>query len=137
MGFWGVGPFDNDDAGDLFGEIEEVSPGGRANFIAELLSTADDSLPLEESASVVAAVGVVAHLLDPSSFEDDGYLPPAEAVAGVVVDARLRVGANSAMEILAKPSSNWMTAFDAAGLGDEAKATAEKLIRIVADSRAG
>ena len=65
MGAWGAGPFDNDDAADWAGELEDAEPDERPAMIRAALSDAADEpdylkIAVGEIAIAAAAVVVVA-----------------------------------------------------------------------------
>lgn len=136
MGYWGAGPFENDEAGDLFDDLDDLSPGERYSFIIRALRSADAEMPFDECSSTVAAVAVVAYLTAPFKFSDDGYLPSAEVTAGIAADGELRKCASSAMSRISSPESNWIRELSVAGYGTEAQSVADELIEILAEGGA-
>jgi hypothetical protein len=63
MGTWDKGPFDNDDAADFSGDLDDATPADRPRLIREaLLAAADNSDYLEntEACQAIAAAAVVA-----------------------------------------------------------------------------
>ena len=136
MGYWGAGPFENDEAGDLFDDLDDLSPGQRYSFISRALRSADAEMPFDECSSIVAAVAIVAYLTAPFKFSDDGYLPSAEVAAGIAADGELRKCASSAMSMISSPHSNWIREFSVAGYGSEAQRVANELIEILSEGGA-
>lgn len=64
MGAWGVGPFDNDDAADFAGELDEAPPGARIDMIGAALGSVleppDDDPLLPGAERAVAAAALIA-----------------------------------------------------------------------------
>lgn len=63
MGAWGSGPFDNDDAADWSGELNDAEPGERVEMIRAALTRAaqeDDYVELDTAHVAIAAAAVVA-----------------------------------------------------------------------------
>jgi Domain of unknown function (DUF4259) len=62
MGAWGSGPFENDDAADFRGELDELPPRAWTTAIREALASvadADGYLEIDQGAVAIAAVAVV------------------------------------------------------------------------------
>jgi hypothetical protein len=63
MGAWGTGPFDNDDAADFAGDLDDAAPEDRPQLIRDALLAAadnDDYLESPEAWVAIAATAVVA-----------------------------------------------------------------------------
>ena len=64
MGAWGLGPFDNDDAADLAGELESLDDSaGLEALIAALGAVDGEYIEADEGARAVAAAEVVAGIV--------------------------------------------------------------------------
>lgn len=62
MSAWGTGPFDNDDALDLIGEINDSEPDAVAELLSEVLSVPDagDEMDEVEGTEAYAAAALLA-----------------------------------------------------------------------------
>ncbi|AEV85291.1 hypothetical protein ACWT_4271 [Actinoplanes sp. SE50] len=64
MGTWGAGPFDNDDAADLAGDLDDAPAHVRVEMIGAVLARvadpADDDSQLSDAPRVVAAAALIA-----------------------------------------------------------------------------
>ena len=61
MGAWGVGNFENDDALDFLGEIEDEGEGAIQDIIQEVAETGpEDSLEAGEASRALAAIEILA-----------------------------------------------------------------------------
>ncbi|TCO65727.1 DUF4259 domain-containing protein [Actinocrispum wychmicini] len=77
MGTWDKGAFDNDDAADFSGDLDDAEPGARVRLIREALTAAADNadyLEAPEAFQAIAAAAVVA------SQQPDG--PEVDSVYG-------------------------------------------------------
>ena len=132
MGAWGTGPFDNDDALDLFLEIEDADPEAAAERLraALLVAAADDDSYLEAPAAneAVAAAAVVAFSY---SHTDPTGNP---RVAQWLMERTPALGrddgelAAKALDRVCGEHSEWVELWSAAGLGEQARAVAEQLV---------
>ncbi|ONI84314.1 hypothetical protein ALI144C_14115 [Actinosynnema sp. ALI-1.44] len=78
MGAWGTGAFDNDDAADFAGDLNDAAPGERPDLIREALEAAADNdayLEVPEASAAIAAAAVVASQLPGGPDVDSVYGP--------------------------------------------------------------
>lgn len=77
MGTWGAGPFENDEALDFLGEVEESGPGrlGRLAGPLQHVAYSGDYLEAHEVSEAVAAAAVVGAALRPADAAGEPYLP--------------------------------------------------------------
>lgn len=139
MGAWGTGPFDNDDALDLFLELEDASPEDAAQRLraALLVVTAEDESYLESPAAneAVAAAAVVAF----SHSQSDPTGNPR--VAQWLVERAPALGpedeelAAKALDRVCGEHSEWVELWSDAGLEQEARAAAERLALALSSPR--
>ncbi|MFC4070894.1 DUF4259 domain-containing protein [Actinoplanes subglobosus] len=88
MGTWDFGPFDNDDAADWSGDLQDADPARRSTLIRETLdSVLHDGEYLEADAAnqAVAAAAVIASLLPTGTPLTTAYAPDFLA-AGETLD---------------------------------------------------
>ncbi|SEP72443.1 DUF4259 domain-containing protein [Microlunatus flavus] len=145
MGAWGNGPFDNDDALDLLGELGDsdrpladelrnvLDPTGgrRPRFWARLLRrpSEQDSSDEMNDFTVVAAAAVVAAGLGLDTGEDQ--------VRELLANKPLRVGAeprSSARAALARatgPESEWFELWQESGELDRTQAEVDRVRRLL------
>lgn len=151
MGTWGDGPFDNDQAMDIIGELGELEEDERRKHIQALFATvldpslapADAEVPFWPK-EVVAAASLIALVLpggavvfDPQSSDD--YDPEAEENADdewlVALlpepDGELIKLASGALQVVADPGSKWFTDW-LCGDDEEAEWLA-RIIRVLND----
>ena len=131
MGAWGTGPFDNDDALDLFLELEDATPEAAARRLREALQVVaeEDESYLESPAAneAVAAAAVVAF----SYSQEDPTGNPR--VAQWLVERAPALGpddgvlAARALDRVCGEHSEWVELWSDAGLEQEARAVAERL----------
>lgn len=106
MSAWGTGPFENDDALDLIGEINESSPDAVGELLAEILTVPDDDDDLDEvdGMEAYAATALIAAKLGRLEPESPDVLDavakiPTEVVGALIPHARAMLvrilGANS------------------------------------------
>ncbi|HKA67996.1 MAG TPA: DUF4259 domain-containing protein [Actinomycetes bacterium] len=131
MGAWGTGPFDNDDALDLFLEIEDAGPAEAAQRLRAALQVvaAEDDSYLEAPAAneAVAAAAVVAFSYshsDPTGNPRVARWLTERAPALGPDDGAL---AAKALERVCGEHSEWLELWSEAGLGQQARAVAEQL----------
>ncbi len=78
MGTWDVGPFDNDNAADWCGELQDAEPGQRPAIITGALRQAageEGYLECPEAAEAIAAAAVVAAALPGAEIVNSAYAP--------------------------------------------------------------
>ena len=95
MGAWGTGPFENDDALDLVGEINDAEPDAVAELLSDILSVpdADDDLDELDGTEAYAAAALLAAKLDRLEVSSPDILAavskiPTDAVGALLPDAR-------------------------------------------------
>ncbi|SCE79697.1 protein of unknown function (DUF4259) [Micromonospora viridifaciens] len=152
MGTWGDGPFDNDQAMDIIGELAEMEESERREHLQKLFATvldpssapADAEIPFWPK-EVIAAASLIALVLpggsvvfDPENSDD--YGPEAEENADDEwLDALLPEPggelirlASEALQVVADPDSKWFTDW-VCGDDEEAEWLAS-IVRILSDS---
>jgi hypothetical protein len=81
LGTWDAGPFDNDDAADFAGELDDTPEGERVALIRSVLTAAVENntyLDSDEGAPAVAAAAIVAYRLPGGEqFAPNGHGPEA------------------------------------------------------------
>ncbi|WP_433795521.1 DUF4259 domain-containing protein [Actinoplanes sp. CA-252034] len=78
MGTWDFGPFDNDDAADWSGDLQEADPGRRAAVIREALDEVlleDGYLEGDAANRAIAAAAVIASQLPTGTPLRTAYAP--------------------------------------------------------------
>ncbi|MCE7006107.1 DUF4259 domain-containing protein [Kibdelosporangium philippinense] len=87
MGAWGTGAFDNDDAADFAGDLNDAAPADRPDLIREALEAAADADDIEitEANSAIAAAAIVASQ-QPGGPEVDSAYGPDFLIDGGTVD---------------------------------------------------
>jgi hypothetical protein len=116
VGAWDSGPFDNDDAADFAGELDNADPAQRIVLIRQALQAGVDSDDEESFPRAVAAAAVVAAARAPipvdSSYapkflaDDDGALDAPEDLVELAV---------LALDNLADSDSEYAEMFGEAG----------------------
>ncbi|HVV19487.1 MAG TPA: DUF4259 domain-containing protein [Pseudonocardiaceae bacterium] len=90
MGAWGTGPFDNDDAADLAGSLDDLEPEDKPAAIREaLLEAAEETDYLERDAggAAVAAAALVA-AQQPDGDTIDTISGPKQSIPDLPEDLR-------------------------------------------------
>lgn len=88
MGAWDTGAFDNDDAADFAGDLNDADPGDRAELIREALEAAadnDEYLEVTEANAAIAAAAIVASQ-QPDGPEVDSVYGPEFLTDGGTID---------------------------------------------------
>jgi hypothetical protein len=88
MGTWEKGAFDNDDAADFSGDLDDAAPGDRVQLIREaLVAAADNSdyLAVSEANQAIAAAAIVASQ-QPDGPEVDSAYGPGFLTGGGTID---------------------------------------------------
>jgi Domain of unknown function (DUF4259) len=79
MGTWDVGPFDNDDAADFAGDLDDAPEQARIEMIGAVLGRvadpADDDSRLSDAPRAVAAAALIAAQCPGGAPVDHGYGP--------------------------------------------------------------
>jgi hypothetical protein len=119
MGAWGVGPFDNDDAGDFLVDLEETDPGERVNLIRQTLTNVadhEDYLEIADSQSAVAAATVLVARLSPAALPAPVDVPAFLAEgSGIEVVPDLASLAVRALDRAMGQQSEWRSEWEEAG----------------------
>lgn len=120
LGAWGLGVFENDDALDVLGEIEDAA--ARLPLIRAALKAVGDSAGYLEAPAVSGAVAVaalVAGTLQPELLDSEPYRPVWWTVDWVVLSPQDMQLAAGALERAALPADNeWAELWDEAGEWD-------------------
>lgn len=88
MGAWDTGAFDNDDAADFAGDLNDAAPADRPGLIREALEAAadnDDYLEASTANAAIAAAAIVASL-QPDGPEVDSVYGPEFLTDGEGID---------------------------------------------------
>lgn len=88
MGTWDTGPFDNDDAADFSGDLDDAAPADRPELIRQALTVAADNtdyLEVGAANQAIAAAAIVASQ-QPGGPEVDSAYGPAFLTGGETVD---------------------------------------------------
>ena len=95
MSAWGTGPFENDDALDLVGEINDSEPDAVAELLTDILSVpnTDEELDEVEGTEAYAAAALLAAKLERLEVSSPDVLDavskiPTEVVGALLPDAR-------------------------------------------------
>lgn len=95
MGAWGTGPFENDDALDLIGEINESEPDDVVELLSDILTVPepDDDLDEVEGTEAYAAAALLAAKLERLEVSSPDILDavskiPTDVVGALLPDAR-------------------------------------------------
>ncbi|GAB7036832.1 MULTISPECIES: DUF4259 domain-containing protein [Catenuloplanes] len=97
MGTWDVGPFDNDDAADFAGELDDAPPRARIDMVGAALERgADDFSPWDAPRAVAAAALVAAQYpggrpVDPVHGPDSTMPPFPASFRDLAIEALDRV----------------------------------------------
>ena len=106
MGAWGTGPFENDDALDLVGEINDSEPDAVAELLTDILSVPEPDEDIDEvdGTEAYAAAALLAAKLDRIEVSSPDIVDavskiPTEVVGALLPNARMMLtrilGANS------------------------------------------
>src|SRR3979490_726956 len=90
MGAWGTGPFDNDEAADFAGGLDDLGGAARADAVREALTRAAEQaefLDADDAAVAVAAAALVAAQC-PGGDEVDSVHGPRESLPQLPDDVR-------------------------------------------------
>jgi len=124
VGTWDKGPFDNDEAADWCGELNDAPPGERVAMIRAALAEAadrDDYLDADVAARAIAAAAVLA-AQRPGGPPTDSVYGPGFLAEGVVLDlpGDLPALAVRAIDRVTGDDSEWRELWSDAGAYDEA-----------------
>ncbi len=87
MGTWDKGAFDNDDAADFSGDLDDADPGDRVELIREALAAAADNsdyLEVTDANQALAAAAIVASQQPDGPEVDSAYGPGFLAGGGTI-----------------------------------------------------
>jgi hypothetical protein len=134
VGTWDTGPFDNDDAADWSGDLDDTEPEDRLDFIRSTLSAAADELDYldsREACQAVAAAAVIASQVGGDPIESP-YAPDF-LLAGEALDTEPDVAplAVRALDRVIGEESEWRDLWD-----DAAEPGREAAFAVVARLRA-
>ncbi|MBJ7472676.1 MAG: DUF4259 domain-containing protein [Solirubrobacteraceae bacterium] len=126
MGAWGIEPFDNDDAMDFLGTLEDSSDAAAMLATALDLDPAVDELDAPDAAEALAAAAVVAVLktgetVDGVPENETGRI--AALPVSPTVAAELASAAQAALDRMVQPDSELLALWDEVGEAEEWKAT--------------
>jgi hypothetical protein len=112
MGAWDSGPFDNDDAADWSGALEDAAPAERPAIIRDaftaVLETGDDYLEIDLAADAIAAAAVVVSVLPGGTRLKTAYAPEFLVKGGTVeLDEDIPALAVSALDRVTGDESEW------------------------------
>ena len=138
MGTWDVGPFDNDDAADWCGDLDEAPaeerPGMiRAALVAAADADADGYLDVGDAVWAIAAAAIVASQLPGGEPIDSAYAPDFLVDGGTVAlpdDAA--VLAVRALDRIVADESEWRDLWEESDSFDEALAVIQDLRALLA-----
>lgn len=130
MGAWGTGAFENDDALDFAGELEDAAPAEREALAHDRLrGVAEQVGPLEAEAvnEAVAAVALVCASAYPAHFEEEPYLPEWVTSSPLSVGPELADAARVAARRAGDPRDNeWYDLWDE--VGEEPRALVDRFL---------
>jgi hypothetical protein len=131
MGAWGIGPFDNDGAGDALAMLAHLPPPERADQIRDWLTLPDeDYLEVDTGQIVVAMAALLAAALG-ASTEQDAYLAALIADGCLPTDASTRQLAVAALARIAADDSEWQELWAEAGELTAVLAVNERLAEVL------
>jgi hypothetical protein len=88
MGTWDTGPFDNDDAADFSGDLDDAAPADRPELIRQALTAAADNtdyLEADVACQAIAAAAIVA-AQQPGGPEVDSAYGPGFLTGGETIE---------------------------------------------------
>ena len=92
MGAWGSGLFDNDNALDVMGDLEDSTPQGRPDLVVAALDEvllADGYIEAPEMSAAVAAAAAVGAVVNPGAAVEESSRPHWLAADAFEVDEEL------------------------------------------------
>jgi hypothetical protein len=106
MGAWGIGPFDNDDAGDLLAELAGMNGLGRAQRVKTALILPDGYLGVDSGSMAIAAAALVAAA---SGMPLDGPVEAEELIRSGTIpsDDEIRAHTRAALARVNTDESEW------------------------------
>ncbi|WP_232667157.1 DUF4259 domain-containing protein [Pseudonocardia sp. TRM90224] len=131
MGTWGTGSFDNDNAADFAGDLDDATAADRPALLREALDNAAsaDHLDSYEADLAIAAAAIVAAQLPDGPRPNPNYGPNFVAAGEpVAVDPDLFALARAALtRILDDEENEWLELWQESGDADAAIAVVEAL----------
>lgn len=131
MGAWDTGAFDNDDAADFAGDLNDAAPADRPDLIREALEAAadnEDYLEAPEANAAIAAAAIVASQQPDGPEVDSAYGPDFLIDGGSIdlPDEFVELALRAIARILSD-ESEWRDLWDEAESLDEAIAALEPI----------
>lgn len=116
MGAWGVSPFDNDEALDFVGDLEDADPQERAKLVREVMRnvvTNRDYIESSDMSAALAAAAMVAASGDPDCVATERYYPEWLVEDPLEVDEELESLAVRTLTRALRPEDNeWWELWD-------------------------
>jgi hypothetical protein len=124
MGTWDKGAFDNDDAADFSGDLDDARPGDRVELIREALVAAADNadyLEASEACQAIAAAAIVASQQPDGPEVDSVYGPDflADGASIELPDDLVELSLRAIARVLGE-ESEWREQWEEADELDEA-----------------
>jgi hypothetical protein len=141
MGTWDTGPFDNDTAADWCGDLDDMAPGRRVEFIRESLTAVledeDEYLDSDPAVEAIAAAAIVASQLPDGPAINSPYAPDFLRNGGTIeVPEDLPPLALRALDRIVGDDSEWRDLWEEADLYPAAVAALQP-IRTALERAAG
>jgi len=136
MGAWGIGPFENDDALDFLGEVENAEDRlGAMSRPLEHVAFAGGYLEATDISEAVAAAGVIGAAVRPSAAAGEPYLPEwVTALTPADVDNGIAEVARKALRRAMQPEDNELwELWEEGGAGAEFQATLARILSWLGD----
>lgn len=137
MGATGTGPFENDDALDLLGDLEDAAPDDRASRVLAVLDAvlaSPGSVDAPELSEALAAAAAVGASLSPSEAAGEPYLPEWLAEQPLPDDEELVEKSRRVLRhAIRSREGEWWELWDEAGLADEAVAGCRRALAWLGD----
>jgi hypothetical protein len=131
MGAWGAGPFDNDMAADWCGDLNDMDPAERADYIRRALSEVVDDVGYLDALAgevAVAASALIASQLSGAAQLDSPYAPAfVREGGGIDVTSDLPQLAVQALDRVMRQQSEWLDLRQESSSADEAFAVVGRL----------
>jgi len=125
MGAWGTGPFENDDAADFAGDLDEAEPAERHQLLISTMREAVDwngYLGADVACRVIAAVAVVASMMPNGPPIDANYGPASDSVRHLALGPEMAELAHRALLRVTGENSEWKDLWD---VSEERSSTSE------------
>ena len=138
MGATGSGPFENDDALDFLGALEDLTPGDRPGRVLAALDTvlvAPGYLEAPQMCEAVAAAAAVGASVNPTAAVDEPYLPPWLTASPLpATDEELVEKSRQVLRRAVRSQDNeWWELWDEAGLADDVVASSRRALARLGD----